>query len=116
MGTADMLATLERVHEVDSTSRRERDANWKNLTEHERGLARIAESERDDRFYEALFASQAVHNYHSFLLSGWGKFRDPEGIAPGYSGSIDDPAIAARLLAANNIQADPAHCEGVHWC
>jgi hypothetical protein len=77
--------------------------------------------EREDAEYAQWKEKQAdghIGTYDTFLVFGWGKFRDHSEDAPGCAGSLSDPAAIARLLAANGLPTDPvfiALTEGVFW-
>jgi hypothetical protein len=99
-GTAARLAEMEKRHAE------EREGN----TDPELGYRQYCEKDG------------AIGEFDTFLTFGWGKFFDPLGVAPGYSGSLSDPEKIASLFGANGITPTTeldeyiALCEGVHWC
>jgi hypothetical protein len=75
-----------------------------------------------ERRYEAFHSEvYAVGNEHlddleHFLLFGWGKFDLPYGVQlDGLAGTFDDVETIKRVFLVNDINADPALCEGLHY-
>jgi len=101
-GTYDRLDAVETAQAADKATRQAA-GTWNDYDDGYRHWCQV----NDDPDLNALAG---------LLLSGWGKFRDPEGLAPDCAGSIGDPTTAQRLLDTNGIVADATLCEGVHWC
>ncbi len=92
---------------------------------HAEALAKASREERYELEYEQWKEKNddpALGDYDHFLTFGWGKFDDPHGVAPDYSGSLTDPVKIALLFRANGIGPDLDKLaafieltEGVHW-
>lgn len=88
------------------------------------GLDRAQRYEKEYAQYCERNDDKHVGDYDAFLTFGWGKFEDPCGVAPGYSGRLEDPAKVTQLFRANGIgpltkegmAQFVALCEGVFWC
>lgn len=102
VGTYDRLDALKAKHDLEA-----------------KDIGYIECALRSDALYEELYDGHHddERKLNSFLVSGWGKFSDPDKIAPGYSGSLEDMAEVSWLLRWNGIPAwvDDL-CEGVYWC
>lgn len=87
-------------------------------TRHAAEIETAAHEERYDlgyKHWQEIDADEDLGSYSHFMLYGWGKF-DGAGIAIGECGSLNDLSEVATLFQRMGINADPAECQGVHWC